>query len=495
MSLATHHTTGVMSQNFRFLHPQIKTMKTFSLLLLLALFSPLLQAQVDLLITNVNIVDVATGKILPNQIVSIKGNRIIYAGPAKGKLPEAKQIIVGKDKYLLPGLWDNHVHFGGDTLIDENEQLLPLFLAMGVTAVRDCAGDISLSVLQWRKEIQEGKRVGPRIFTSGPKLEGKKSIWPGDLEIATPAELQHALDSLQKLKVDFVKITDNTLEPQLFLQSIREARKRGWKVTGHIPVALTIQEVAGAGLSAIEHLGYVIRAASPQEQELTKQRAAGTLSARQANEQFLATLDTNTALTNYRKLAANGTAVVPTMIGSYATAYLDQNDHKNDYYLTYLGPEFKRTYQWRIDRAMKDDSAAIDLRHRMFETAAFMLPLLHRAGMTIIAGTDAGYLNSFDYPGLGMHQELELMVRYGLSPQEALKASVINGPAFLGLSKDYGAVSKGKIADLLLLDANPLQNIRATQQIEGVIHAGKWWSKTAIQEELLKIQKWVKDKE
>jgi imidazolonepropionase-like amidohydrolase len=94
-----------------------------------------------------------------------------------------------------------------------------------------------------------------------------------------------------------------------------------------------------------------------------------------------------------------------------------------------------------------------------------------------------------------MHQELELMVRYGLSPQEALKASVINGPAFLGLSKDYGAVSKGKIADLLLLDANPLQNIRATQQIEGVIRAGKWWSKTTIQEELLKIQKWVGNKE
>lgn len=469
-------------------------MKTFSLFVFL-IFITSLHAQVDLLITQVNIVDVATGKILPNQIVSIKGNRIIYAGPAKGKLPQAKQIILAKDKYLMPGLWDNHVHFGGDTLIDENEQLLPLFLAMGVTAVRDCAGDISLSVLQWRKEIEEGKRVGPRIFTSGPKLEGKKSIWPGDLEIATPAELQQALDSLQKLKVDFVKITDNTLEPQLFLQSIREARKRGWKVTGHIPVALTIQEVAGVGLSAIEHLGYVIRAASSQEQEITKQRAAGTLNARQANEQFLATLDTNTALANYRKLATNGTAVVPTMIGSYATTYLDQNDHKNDYYLSYLGPEFKRTYQWRIDRAMKDDSAAIDLRHRMFETAASLLPLLHRAGMTIIAGTDAGYLNSFDYPGLGMHQELELMVRFGLSPQEALKASVINGPAFLGLSKDYGAVSKGKIADLLLLDANPLQNINATQQIAAVVHRGQYWSKVRIHEELLKIQRWVKEKE
>jgi len=458
------------------------------------LLNVLLPAQADLVITNVNIVDVANGEILPQQMVVIKGNRIIYAGKNK-KTPQAKQIILGKDKYLMPGLWDNHVHFGGDTLIDENEQLLPLYLAMGVTAVRDCAGDISPSVLQWRREIQEGKRIGPRIFTSGPKLEGKQSIWPGDLEIGTATELNQALDSLQKLKVDFVKITDNTLEPQLFLQSIREVRKRGWKVTGHIPVALTIQEVADAGLSAIEHLTYAIRAASSQEQEITTARAAGKLNAREANEQFLASFDTTTALSNFRKLAAKGTGIVPTMIGSYATAYLDQNDHQNDYFLSYLGPELKRTYQWRIDRARRDDSAAIDLRHRIFETAASLLPYLHKAGVTIIAGTDAGYLNSFDYPGLGLHQELELMVRYGLSPREALKASLVNGPNFLGLSKDYGAVAKGKMADLLLLDSNPLQNIKVTQQITAVVHQGQYWSKERIQEELLKIQRWVAAKE
>ena len=471
-------------------------MKTILFFCLLLAYSYTACAQPHLLITDVNIVDVAAGKIIPHQSVAIKAGRITATGTTKpGKTPEAARVIDGKGKYLLPGLWDNHVHFGGDTLIDENEQLLPLFLAMGVTSVRDCAGDISLSVLQWRQEIRAGQRVGPTIFTSGPKLEGKKSIWPGDLEIASEAELQQALDSLQKLKVDFVKITDNTLQPSLFLQSIRAARQRGWKVTGHIPVALTIQEVADAGLSAIEHLGYVVRAASSKEIDITKQRAAGTLTARQANEQFLETFDTTTALANYQKLAANGTAVVPTMIGSYATAYLDQNQHLNDDYLKYLGPEFKRTYQWRIDRAMKDDSAAIDLRHRMFETAAALLPYLHKAGVSIIAGTDAGYLNSFDYPGLGMHQELELMVRYGLTPQAALQASIINGPEFLGLGKHYGAVRKGKMADLLLLDADPLQNIRATQQIAGVIKQGTYWDSKAIQEQLLKLQQWVAEKE
>jgi imidazolonepropionase-like amidohydrolase len=470
-------------------------MKNILILLLVTLSSSLF-AQNTILILNVNIVDVANGRIIPNQNVLIKNQRIRSVSAAKaGKLPPAEIIIIGKGKYLIPGLWDNHVHFGGDTLVDENEKLLPLFLAMGVTTVRDCAGDISLPLLQWREEIKAGKRVGPTIFTSGPKLEGKKSIWPGDLEIANEVELRQALDSLQKLKVDFIKITDNTLEPRLFLQSIRAARQRGWKVTGHIPVALTIEETAAAGLSAIEHLGYLIRAASPQEKAITQQRAAGTLSASEANEQFLTTLDTTTALVNFRKLATNGTAVVPTMIGSYATAYLDQNNHQNDTYLSYLGPEFKRTYQWRIDRAMKDNAAAIELRHRMFETAASLLPLLHKAGVTLLAGTDTGYLNSFDYPGLGMHQELELMVRYGLTPQAALQASVINGPAFFGKSKDYGAVSKGKVADLLFLNANPLENISATQQISGVLHQGTYWGEEEIQNQLKAIQNWVLEKE
>jgi imidazolonepropionase-like amidohydrolase len=470
-------------------------MKNILILLLLTLSSSLF-AQNTILIVNVNIVDVANGRILPNQNVLIKNQRILSVKTAKsGKLPSADLMILGQGKYLMPGLWDNHVHFGGDTLVDENEKLLPLFLAMGITTVRDCAGDISLPLLQWREEIKVGKRTGPTIFTSGPKLEGKKSIWPGDLEIANEVELQQALDSLQKLKVDFIKITDNTLEPRLFLQSIRAARQRGWKVTGHIPVALTLEETAAAGLSAIEHLGYLIRAASPKEKAITQQRAAGTLNAREANEQFLATLDTTTALANFRKLAANGTGVVPTMIGSYATTYLDQNNHQNDAYLSYLGPEFKRTYQWRIDRAMKDNAAAIELRHRMFETAASLLPLLHQAGVTLLAGTDAGYLNSFDYPGLGMHQELELMVRYGLTPQAALQASVINGPAFFGKSKDYGAVSKGKIADLLFLNANPLENISATQQINGVLHQGIYWSEEEIQNQLKALQNWVLEKE
>ena len=127
----------------------------------------------DLLIKDVTIVQVAEGKIIPNQVVVIKGDRIVETGSqAIEKKYAAKQTIKATGKFIMPGLWDMHVHFGGDTLVDDNEQLLPLYLAMGVTAVRDAAGDISIDVLKWRSQINKAKMIGPRIFTSGPKLEG-----------------------------------------------------------------------------------------------------------------------------------------------------------------------------------------------------------------------------------------------------------------------------------------------------------------------------------
>jgi len=135
--------------------------------------------------------------------------------------------VDAKGKFLMPGLWDNHVHFGGAEYIDENEQLLRLYLAFGVTTVRDAAGDISLEVLKWRDEINNGKKVGPKILTSGPKIEGIAFIWPGDLEVGTEEELIQALDSLDKLKVDFVKITDNTFKSEFFLKAVDVATSRG----------------------------------------------------------------------------------------------------------------------------------------------------------------------------------------------------------------------------------------------------------------------------
>jgi hypothetical protein len=448
---------------------------------------------VDLIITNVNIVDVVNNKIIPNRYIAIQKNKIIgISNVSISKTYTANEIIDATGKYIMPSLWDMHVHFGGDSLKAENKMLLPLYIAMGIGHVRDCAGDISLDVIEWKNEIANGTLLGPTIFTSGPKLEGINSIWPGDLEISNETELRTALDSLYKLKVDFVKITDNTLAPDLFLKSIIAARKRGWKVTGHVPATMNVDVFSKNGLSAIEHIGYLQRAASKNEDSITKLRAVNKISGREANELYLNSFDSTVAIAKFKQLAKNGTAVVPTINGSYITTYLDKTSHDNDDYLKYLGPALKRTYNWRVERASKDNTDAISFRHKNFEAGAKLLPLLYKSGVTILAGTDAGYLNSFNYPGLGMHDELAIMVKYGLTPHQALVCSIINGPAFFNQSKLYGAVAKQKNADLLILNANPLIDINNTKKIDAVINKGKYLNRKYLDKLLADTEQKVK---
>jgi imidazolonepropionase-like amidohydrolase len=449
--------------------------------------------KIDLIINNVNIVDVVNNKIIPNRYIAIQNNKIIdISNTSLNKSYTSQFTIDATGKYIMPSLWDMHVHFGGDSLKAENKMLLPLYMAMGIGHVRDCAGDISLDVIEWKNEIANGTLLGPTIFTSGPKLEGINSIWPGDLEISNETELTTALDSLQKLKVDFIKITDNTLAPDLFLKSIIAARKRGWKVTGHVPATMNVEVFSKNGLSAIEHIGYLQRAASKNEDSITKLRAVNKISGREANELYLNSFDSTVAIAKFKQLAKNGTAVVPTINGSYITTYLDKTSHINDDYLRYLGPALKRTYNWRIERASKDNIDAIAFRHKNFEAAANLLPLLYKTGVVILAGTDAGFLNSFNYPGLGMHDELAIMVKYGLTPQQALICSIINGPAFFNQSKLYGAVAKQKNADLLILNANPLLDINNTKKIDAVVNKGKYLSRNYLDKLLADTEQKVK---
>lgn len=451
------------------------------------------QNKADLLIQHATIIDVAMGKLAYNKTIIVNNGRITSVVNDNAiKNITAAQTVDARHKFLIPGLWDMHMHFGGgDTLIEENKNLLPLFIANGITTIRDCAADLSPVVIQWRKEINENKLLGPTIFTAGPKLEGYKSIWIGDLEIGTSEELTKALDSLQKIKADFIKITDNTMKPDLYLESVKQARKRGWPITGHIPAALTLTQVSDAGLSAIEHISYLLRAGNAEEAAYSKKIAAGQMTSKEYNQLLLKNFDTAQAIKVYRQLAKNKTAVVPTLSISLTTAYLDKDNHANDAYLQYIGKGLRNTYNWRVERAAKDDAAAVEYRHEVIERAAGLLPILHKAGVTIIAGTDAGYLNSFDYPGLSLHKELEFMVKYGLTPLQALQASVINGPTFFNKQKEYGSIAAGRKADILLLDENPLINISATQKISAVIVKGKLFTRQQLDNLLEDIKRKV----
>jgi imidazolonepropionase-like amidohydrolase len=465
---------------------------TLAALTLLA--APAAAEQADGIIRHVTIIDVEHARARPNQAVAWRGGDIVAVGPDAtiSKSWRATTTVEGKDRYLIPGLWDMHVHFGGGpALVEENKALLPLYIAHGITTIRDCSGDLPDQVLAWRGEIARGALFGPRLLTSGAKLEGIKPIWNGTIEVGTRADVDAAIAHEKKVGVDFVKITDSTIDPQLFLYAVSTARAAGLRVSGHIPLQDTVEQAVDAGISSLEHMDYAYKAGVKDEAKIAADFASGRIDRAEANRRIDAGFDPATAMVAYRRLAAKHVFVTPTLNISNITAHLDQQSHADDAYLAYIGPGLRKTYDWRIQRAASATPAEIAARHSHYDRVAAILPLLQKAGVTVMAGTDAGFLNSFDYPGIGLHDELSLYVKVGLTPAQALSAATRAGPAWFDQLGHYGSVAPGKAADLVLLDRNPLRNIAATRAIRLVILRGKAFDRVALDAMLAETRKTV----
>jgi hypothetical protein len=224
----------------------------------------------------------------------------------------------------------------------------------------------------------------------------------------------------------------------------------------------------------------LIKAGSPREKQNGATYAAGKISYGDATNAFVDSFEPAYARREYRKLAAKGVFVTPTLNMGRILAYLDREDHSKDAGLAYIGRGLRKTYDWRIERAAKATPAQVAARHKEYELSKRVLPMLVQAGIPILAGTDAGYLNSFNYPGEGLHEELERYVEAGLTPQQALASASITGPRFLGYSARYGSVADGKAADLLILDANPLRSVKATRAIRAVVLHGRLLNRAAL---------------
>lgn len=463
----------------------MNTTLRFALSSLLALASPALAARLDadVLIRHATVVDVEHARTLSGQAVAIRGGDIVAVG-ADATLAgqwRARRTLDARDRYLIPGLWDMHVHFGGGpALVEENKALLPLYVAHGITSVRDASGDLPGQVLAWRAQIADGQLFGPQLFTSGAKIEGIAPVWKGTLEAGDEAGVDAALDREQRDRVDFVKITDSTLKPELFLYAVSEASKRGLRTSGHIPMALTVGQAIDAGLSSIEHLDYAFQAGVPDEARIAADFAAGRIDRAEASRRLHEGFDRATALAAYRRFAERGVAVTPTLDGSRILSFLDSEAHADDPYLAYIGPGLRKTYAWRVERAASATPEQVQARHARHARVAAVLPLLQEAGVRIMAGTDAGFLNSYNYPGIGLHNELALYVRHGLTPAQALATATRNGPAWFGRLDRYGAIAAGKAADLVLLERNPLQDITATSSIDTVVLRGTVYDRAAL---------------
>lgn len=425
---------------------------------------------VDLVILNTTIVDVQNNQLLENQFIAIKGDTIFSTGSMKEKPDfDSQESMDLQGKYAMPGLWDNHVHFrGGTDLIAENQDLLGLFPKFGVTTVRDAGGDMTPAVMGWAKKINQKELLGPQIFTSGPKLDGPKPAWEGSIKIVNPNDIEMALDSLQSINVDYVKIYDGSLSAENFYSIIKATEKRSMKVTGHMPMSADFQKAVSLGMDGSEHMYYIMKACSPKADSLTQLGLGYGMM-----ETITDTYDEELANELFIELAQKEVYITPTLYIGKVLSQLTDEDHSSDSLLNQIGEGIQKTYERRLQAAKRAKSSGSQMREKVSTLAKEMIRPMFDAGVPILAGSDCGPFNSFVYPGEALWGELFSLVDAGLSPAEALKSSMINGPAFMGLQNEYGSVEKGKLADLLILEANPLEDIQNLRSLKKVILKGK----------------------
>ncbi len=446
-----------------------------------------------LAISDVTIIDATGAPAKPNMTVIITGDRITkIAKTAEVAIPKNAQVIDGTGKFLIPGLWDMHVH----TLFKGlPESYFPMFIANGVTGVRDMGGDLGF-LKQLRKDIIEGKLLGPRII-AGQMVDGPNPVWPGHpISISNEVDARQAAASIRDRGADFIKVY-SLIPRQAYFALADEAKKRGITFAGHVPVFVSASEASDAGQKSIEHLEGILVACSTIEPELRKtiEEAANeatkdpskirTSWVRALNESEVKALDTYSkekAAALFARLAANGTWQAPTLVVIRAVASLSDPHFTNDPRLKYVRPAIRESWKNQNDFRLKARSSESVIR-MAFQKRLELVGAMHRAGVKMLAATDA--VVWYVFPGFSLHDELELFVKAGLSPMEALQTATRNPATYLGLSDMVGTVEKGKKADLVLLEANPLENISNTKRIAAVIVDGKLIPKASLERMLI----------
>ncbi len=442
-------------------------------------------APVPIALTHATVINPGTSSVQANRTVVITGDHITsVSDAAKFQPPKNARVIDATGQYLIPGLWDMHVHSAfGDWFPGGRDIILPLFIANGVTGVRDMGGDAPV-LFEWRKEITDGKIVGPRMVICGPMLDGYlpngKLRFPSSVAITTPGSAIAAVDLLKTQGVDFIKV-QSVISHDAYLAAAAEAHKQGLPIVGHVPDKVRIREVVEAGQKSIEHLMGIFEGCSTEEGKFIK--GEGTL------KLLLTTQDQQRCDSLTKLLAQNQTWQVPTLAWQRGGTFLDQRDLKHQPLDKYV-PAYWRDVTWHrfTDEMMPDllrDPLA--LRQEYFARNLQMVGALHHAGVPFMAGTDTAP-GVYIMPGFSLHDELANFVEAGFTPMESLQTATSNPAKFLRMEASFGSVEPGKVADVVLLRANPLEDIRNTQKINVVIAHGRIFDRGALDQILMRVE-------
>lgn len=447
--------------------------KTFTLLLLLLLPTLTLgqskptSKSKPLIFTHVTVIDATGAPAKPEMSLVVAGSRIIALGRSgKVRIPNGAEVINATGKFLIPGLWDMHTHSGG---YESGKKYFPSLIANGITGVRDMGTPLD-EILQLRKEVDEGKILGPRMVIAGPLVQGplpfRMQVF---ISVNDDAEAKQAVISLKERGVNFIKVQD-ALPRDLYFAIAAEAKRQGIPFAGHIPPSISATEASNAGQRSVEHLGGrfygVLLACSDREAELTEK-------VRDIMKGVMKAL-------NEKKEPDDSGIFRASFTKPLFESFSDQK-------AAALFSTFLKNRTWQVPtlvvqplrQAMNDrkDLSEEDVRYgkKLLQKQLDLVRVMQRAGVKIMAGTD------FPPERARLHDELSLLVEAGLTPMEALQSATRNPAAFLGRLNSLGTIERGKIADLVLLDANPLEDISNVQKINAVVFGGKLIPKSSLE--------------
>ena len=463
-------------------------------------------------------VDVRDGSLRPDHTVLVAGKRIVAVGPAdKVRIPDGADVIDATGGYLIPGLWDMHVHSVANVAVDRSHESVaakdwhfPLFLAHGVTGVRnmnDGTGDVTLELSKRvRRQLAEGDLRGPpRFLTAGPSVDGDPPLGTNPVVVRTAAEARTAVEQLVSNGADLVKVYEN-LSREAYFAIIDEARRRGIPVDGHVPFRVTPEEAAHAGQRTVEHPD-ALAAGCSTAAEAERKRFASVLAdygSLPEGEKFLAMFRHVRALYDSRDPAAcasaidayrrNGVAVTADLVAYHHVVYAEQV-LADSARMRLVPQEIRRNWENLLDSETTREFQSI-LRP-IVPLELENVRLVHEAGVLLLAATDVGV--PFQVPGISLHVELERLVEAGLSPLEALRTATLNPARVLKMADSLGTIEPSKLADLVLLDANPLEDIRNTQKIRAVVADGRLYRRADLDRLLATVEalnnKWVENRE
>jgi cytosine/adenosine deaminase-related metal-dependent hydrolase len=431
-------------------------------------------------ITHVSVVDVATGDIRSDNTVLVSGNRISYAGPAdSAAIPAGARILDGRGKYLIPGLWDMHVH---GFMYVFSDFAGPLMISNGVTGAREMGYYVD-TTLRWKADIAAGREIGPRLI-AGVRVDGPVTKARFVAHVTTEEDGIRAVDTLARKKdrsprADFIK-TYSWVPRAAYFGIARESRRLGVPFAGHVPYSVTVIEASDAGQRSLEHEDDLMRACTSRD-SLLRARFADTGNVNTGKQLQLMRTQAPLIRTSHdaarcgeviATLARNRTWVTPTLVvyQPYVHAFDSVGTH----------PEWARYVPGLVQGGWLQRRAAVQPGDSTVMRSYFSFDRtreLKEAGVKLLAGTDAP--QPFVFPGFSLHEELQLLVQSGLTPLEALRTATYNPAEFLGALDSLGTVAKGKLADLVLLDGNPIVDIRNTKRISAVIANGRLFDSAA----------------